>query len=127
LGKLVKIVGAAHASLKASASGTAAKGPSVKLEIYSQNRSLVPVDLQVTALHSSDSYVASVSPTFSTILPIHLPRRPDKWFAGKPSVNQQVVGSWQPISKGTAELKAIINAAPPDVGTGAPTEDVNVV
>lgn len=127
MGNRVKIVGAAYASLIASPSSKAAKGTSANLDIRFENRSLVPVDLQVIALHSSDASVASVAPaTFSPVLPIHLPRRPNKWSARKPSVNQQAAGNWQAISQGPAMLKAIVNAAPPDVGTGAPSEDVNV-
>jgi hypothetical protein len=89
---------------------------------------MVPVDLQVTALSSSDPKVATVSPpTFSPGLTIHLSRRPNKSTARVASVSKQTVGSWQPISTGLAELRAIVNAAPPAVGAGGPTEDVNVL
>jgi hypothetical protein len=127
VGAWVKIVGAVHASLKASPSSKAAKAPSATLEICVQNRSLIPVDLQVTVLSSSDPLVASVTPaTFSPVLTIHVPRRPNKSSPRIPFVKQQATGNWQPISPGGSELKAIVNAAPPDVGIGAPTEDVNV-
>jgi len=87
---------------------------------------MVPVDLQLTTLSSSDPLVASVSVGFSPVLAMHLPRRPSKRSARIPASTQQTVGSWQPMSKGAAELRAIVIAAPPYVGSGAPTEDVNV-
>jgi len=129
MGKLVNIGLGISASLRASPSSKAAKEPSAKLEVYCENCSTVPLDLQVIALHSSDASVASVSPAiFSPVLTVHLPRRPDKrtLFRVPPSTKQEPVGSWQPISRGPAELKVIVNAAPPDAASGGPTEDVEV-
>lgn len=86
---------------------------------------MVPVDLDVTGLNSSDPAVANVSPP-NPATRIHLARRPNKGFAGTPFTKQQTVGSWQPLSNGSATLTAIISVAPPQVGGGGPTESVSV-
>jgi len=125
VGALVKIIGGASASLLALPGQKAAREPSGKLDVHCENRSMVPVDLDVTFLHSSDAAVASVTPAKPSIR-IHLARRPNKSFGGTPFIKQQTVGSWQPASSGVASLTAIVTVAPPLVGAGGPTESVSV-
>jgi hypothetical protein len=125
MGKRVKIYGAAHASLTASPSTQAATASAGTLEVHAENRSMVPIDLELRSLHSSDVSVAGVSPATLSVT-IHLPRRPNKTSARTPSTKKVTAGTWQPVSNGSAELKAIVYAAAPLVGSGDPKEDVNV-
>jgi hypothetical protein len=125
MGHFVKIIGGASASLQALPNTKAAKEPAGRLEVRAENRSMVPVDLEVNFLTTSDPAVANVTP-LNPPAKIHLPRRPNKRFGRTPSVKQQSVGSWQPVSSGIATLMAIVTATPPYVGSGGPTELVSV-
>jgi len=125
MGKWSKIVGASHAQLEALPSKKAAGEPAGVLNVLFENRSAVPVDVEVRSLQSSDVSVATVNPPTPS-LKVHLSRRPNKASARTPFSKKVSVGTWTPVAIGATTLAAVIDAVPPDVGTGIPTEDVSV-